>query len=64
MVDMGLKSKVSIAKTGANSLRATIPEGIVAYLNLKAGDFLDWNMEVVNNGKIVIVKKVSRGNEP
>jgi len=56
---MGLKSKISIAKTGTTSLRTTVPEGIVAYLDLKAGEILEWNMEVVNNGKVVVVKKVS-----
>jgi len=60
---MGLKSKVVLAKTGTASLRATIPEGIVAYLDLRAGDSLEWNMEVINNGKIVVVKKISNKYE-
>jgi|GEM_PF-1440175 bifunctional DNA-binding transcriptional regulator/antitoxin component of YhaV-PrlF toxin-antitoxin module len=43
--DMGLKSKVGVAKKGTSSLRTTIPEGIVEYLNLKPGNSLDWTME-------------------
>ncbi|MEM3510855.1 MAG: AbrB/MazE/SpoVT family DNA-binding domain-containing protein [Nitrososphaerales archaeon] len=56
---MGLKSKVGLAKTGTNSLRTTIPEGIVEYLNLKAGDILEWSMEIIGNSeRVTLVKKV------
>lgn len=55
---MSLKSKAGIAKTGTKSLRATIPEGIVAFLDMKAGDELEWRMEISeDNERIVIVKK-------
>ena len=49
---------MGIAKTGTTSLRATVPEGIVAFLELRAGDKLEWKMEVQNNERMVIVKKV------
>ncbi|HJW19130.1 MAG TPA: AbrB/MazE/SpoVT family DNA-binding domain-containing protein [Candidatus Nitrosotalea sp.] len=53
-----LQSTVSIAKVGTNSVRATIPEGIVAFLGLEAGDKLDWKMEVTDDGeRIILVKK-------
>ena len=55
---MSLKSTLGIAKTGSTSLRATVPEGIVAFLDLKAGDKLEWKMEVEGNERIVIVKKI------
>lgn len=56
---MGLKSKVGVAKAGTNSLRTTIPEGIVEYLNLKPGDILEWSMEIIGNStRATIVKKV------
>jgi hypothetical protein len=55
---MSLKSKAGIAKTGTRSLRATIPEGIVAFLEMKPGDVLDWKMDVVNGERIVIIRKV------
>jgi bifunctional DNA-binding transcriptional regulator/antitoxin component of YhaV-PrlF toxin-antitoxin module len=55
---MSLKSTVGIAKTGTTSLRATIPEGIVAFLELKAGDKLDWKMNIDDNDcRIVIIRK-------
>ena len=46
-------------RTGTRSLRATIPEGIVAYLDLKAGDTLEWKMEIMGGEKIVLIRKAS-----
>jgi bifunctional DNA-binding transcriptional regulator/antitoxin component of YhaV-PrlF toxin-antitoxin module len=55
---MSLDSTVGIAKIGTKSLRATVPEGIVAYLGIQAGDKLDWTMENDKDGeRIVIVRK-------
>jgi hypothetical protein len=50
---------MSIARTGAKSLRATVPEGIVAFLQLVEGDKLAWRMDVQNGERIVIVRKVN-----
>jgi len=58
---MRLKSKVGIAKTGVSSVRTTIPEEIVEYLNLKAGDTLEWSMEIIENTRVTFAKKVKRG---
>jgi hypothetical protein len=55
---MSLKSTLGIAKTGTTSLRATVPEGIVAFLDLKAGDKLEWKMEISGNERIAMVKKL------
>lgn len=55
---MSLKSKAGIAKTGTTSLRATIPEGIVAFLDMKAGDVLEWKMDIRNTERIVIIRKL------
>lgn len=55
---MSLKSTVGIAKTGTTSLRATVPEGIVAFLELKAGDKLEWKMEIMNNERVTLVRKI------
>jgi len=43
---MTLETTIGIAKIGTKSLRATIPEGMVAFLGLAAGDKLEWIMEV------------------
>ncbi len=54
---MSLESTVSIAKVGTNSVRATVPEGIVAFLDLKVGDKLVWQMEVKDSERMAIVTK-------
>lgn len=55
---MSLQSTVGIARTGAKSLRATIPEGMVVFLDLNEGDKLDWRMDIQNGERIAIVRKV------
>jgi hypothetical protein len=57
--EMSLQSKVSVARPNSKSLRATIPEGIVAFLELKKGDELEWKMEFVEGKRIVVVQKVN-----
>jgi hypothetical protein len=54
---MDLKSTVSIAKIGTCSLRATIPQGIVSYLNIQAGDKLHWRMIEKSGSRVVMVFK-------
>lgn len=55
---MNLRSTVGVAKKGTMSLRATVPEGIVAFLELKASDKLEWKMEIVNDERVAIVRKM------
>jgi hypothetical protein len=57
---MSLTSKLTVARTGTTSLRATVPEGIVAFLELKEGEKLDWRMEIVDGERVVIVRKFKR----
>jgi hypothetical protein len=54
---MTLKSVTTSAKAGTKSIRATVPEGAVAYLGIEAGDELEWLMESVNGKKVLIVQK-------
>lgn len=60
---MSLESTVSVAKVGTNSVRATVPEGIVAFLDLKVGDKLVWKMEVDGNVRLAVVTKKTKGND-
>ena len=56
-----LKSKATLASSAArsHSLRATVPEGIVAFLDLKAGEHLAWKMDITSDGqRFAVVKKV------
>lgn len=54
---MSLESTATSARPKTKSLRATIPEGVVAFLNLESGDSLEWTMDFEKNNRIVIVKK-------
>ncbi len=54
---MSLKSTAAVARPDSKSLRATVPEGIVAFLNLQTGDTLEWKMEFRNGKRVVEVMK-------
>lgn len=54
---MSLESTVGIAKIGTKSLRATVPEGIVAFLEIQSGDKLEWKMDIQDGERIAIVRK-------
>lgn len=58
---MSLDSTVGLARPETKSLRATIPEGIVAYLGIQAGDKLEWVMENDKDGERVVVVRRARG---
>jgi hypothetical protein len=58
---MSLQSTVGIARTGAKSLRATVPEGMVAFLELREGDKLEWRMDIQDGERIAIVRKAKIG---
>ena len=60
---MSLQSKVSVARPKSKSLRATIPEGIVAFLDLKKGDEIDWKMEIIEGKRTAMVQKVVSDEE-
>lgn len=56
---MSLKSIAAAAKAGTKSIKATVPEGIVVFLGIKAGDDLDWSMVVKPDGtRVAEVSKV------
>lgn len=56
---MSLQSTVGVAKVGTKSLRSTVPEGVVAYLDIQEGDKLEWRMEIEAGEKIVKVRKAT-----
>jgi hypothetical protein len=55
-----LESKTAVARPDSKSLRATVPEGIVAFLGLQSGDTLDWKMEFKNGERVVEVRKAGK----
>jgi hypothetical protein len=63
---MSLQSTVGIARTGAKSLRATVPEGIVVFLELSEGDKLEWKMQIdASTGeRYALVRKARATSRP
>jgi hypothetical protein len=57
---MSLESTVGIAKAGTKSLRATVQEGIAAFLGIQEGDNLEWKMDIQGNERIAIVRRKKR----
>jgi hypothetical protein len=53
---MGEKTSLTKASTKSDSLRTTVPTGIVSHFDLKEQDQLDWNIEV-QDGKLIIIIK-------
>ena len=60
---MVLITRVAIAKAGTKSIKSTVPEGIVEYLQLNDKDELEWNMDTQNNERIAIVRKKKNRDE-
>lgn len=56
---MGLESTVGVAKVGTNSVRTTVPEGITEFLGVRAGDKLEWKMDMHAGERAAIVTKKS-----
>ena len=52
-----LSSTATFASPKTKSLRATIPEGVVAYLGIQSGNIIEWRMEIMDGQKIVLVRK-------
>ena len=60
---MVLTTRVAIAKAGTKSIKSTIPEGIVEFLQLKDKDELEWNMDIQNNDRVAIIKKITKNKD-
>ena len=60
---MVLITRVAIAKAGTKSIKSTVPEGIVEYLQLNDKDELEWDMDTQNNERIAIVRKKKNRDE-
>ncbi len=51
------------ASTRGNSLRTTVPSGIVKAFGLKDGDKLEWEIIAKDNDLMIIVRpKITQGN--
>jgi len=54
---VSLESTATSARPKTRSLRATIPEGIVAFLELKNGDKIEWKMQSLDKDRVAVVAK-------
>lgn len=55
---MSTTTTVGEARPNSKSLRVTIPTGLVMYLDLKAGDEVEWRMESLPTGqRIAMMRK-------
>lgn len=60
----GETTTLTHASTKTQSLRTTVPAGIVKQFGLKVGDKLEWKIKAENKGKlIVVVTPISTGND-
>lgn len=56
---MGETTTLSVATSGKESLRTTVPMSIIKQFGLKAGDKLDWTFEVKDGNLILVVKPIT-----
>ena len=57
---MGEKTSLTKASSKSDSLRTTVPTGIVSHFDLKEQDQLDWNIEVKEGKLIIIIKPLQQ----
>lgn len=57
---MTITSKVSYSKKGTKSLKTIIPQGIAQLLDLEHGDYVEWDIEYMDDEKVAIVKKINK----
>jgi len=55
---MGEQTTLTVATTGKESLRTTVPISIIRNFKLKAGDKLDWNFDVKDGKMIIVVQPI------
>lgn len=53
---MGELTKLSVATSGKESLRTTVPMNVLKQFNLKAGDKLDWTYDVLKGELVIVVR--------
>ena len=54
---MTIETNVASAKTGTRSLKTTIPQAIVEYLQLGDKDRLEWQVGIRDNEPVALVRR-------
>ncbi len=57
-MSLTVKTNVISARANTKSLRVTVPEPIVFFLNLRDKDKLAWTVESLGDEKVVVVRRV------
>jgi len=60
---MGEVTTLNRATSKSNSLRTTIPKGIVRQFNLSEGDKLNWEIRAEGGELIIVVKPIKKKGE-
>lgn len=55
---MGEQTTLTLATTGKESLRTTVPISIIKNFKLKAGDKLDWTFDIKDGKMIIVVQPI------
>jgi hypothetical protein len=55
---MGELTTLTLATTGKESLRTTMPMSMVKHFKLKAGDKLDWDFDIKDGKMVILVKPI------
>lgn len=55
---MGELTTLSVATSGKESLRTTVPMSILKQFKLGVGDKLDWELEARDNQLIIVVRPI------
>lgn len=57
---MGETTTLTKASTKSESLRTTVPAGIVKQFSLKEGDKIDWTLKAGNGELIINIKPIKK----
>lgn len=60
---MPIQTRVALAKAGTKSMKTTIPEAIVEYLQLNDKDSLEWQMGMKDDEPVALVRKLEDAAE-
>jgi len=58
--NMGEITKLAKATSESNSLRTTVPSGVVKQLNLTENDSLEWNLKAEGSQFLITIKPLKR----
>ena len=57
---MGEITRLTKATSKSDSLRTTVPSGIVKQFNLGEKDSLDWNIEIKETRLVIVIKPIKQ----